>query len=54
MFSSLESFSIFFFVSLALIILGVVFEEKLINFEERVIKYVKTNKVTKSNRTNCR
>lgn len=35
MFASLESFNIFFFPCLALIILGIVYEEKLIALEEK-------------------
>lgn len=40
MFATLESFSIFFFIGLALILLGVIFEEKLIEFESRIAKKV--------------
>lgn len=35
MFASLESFSVFFFVSLALIVLGIAFEDKLIAIEKK-------------------
>lgn len=38
MFASLESFSLFFFISLALIVLGIVFEDKLIALEEKRIE----------------
>lgn len=34
MFPTMKSFLIFFFITLALIILGILFEEKLIEFEE--------------------
>lgn len=34
MFPTMKSFLIFFFVMLALIVLGILFEEKLIEFEE--------------------
>ena len=37
MFSSLESFSIFFFVCLGLIVSAIVFEDKLIALEEKRI-----------------
>ena len=35
MFASLESFSVFFFTCLALVVLGIAFEDKLIAIEER-------------------
>lgn len=35
MFASLESFNLFFFPCLALIVLGVIFEDKLIAFEDK-------------------
>ena len=47
MFASLESFSIFFFSCLVMIILGVVFEEKLIEIEERVITNAKSKQKAK-------
>lgn len=34
MFESMTSFLVFFFASLALIVLGILFEEKLIQFED--------------------
>ena len=37
MFASLESFSVFFFTCLTLIILAIVFEDKLVALEERRI-----------------
>ena len=36
MFSSLETFNVFFFIGLALIVLGVLFEEKLIEVEDKI------------------
>lgn len=36
MFTSLESFSVFFFVSLAFILLGIIFEEKLVELEDKM------------------
>lgn len=54
MFASLESFSVFFFSCLVLIILGIVFEEKLINIEERVSEYAKSHKKAKMHRNNSR
>lgn len=47
MFASLESFSIFFFVSLALIVLAIVFEEKLIALEKRIDKRIASKKAAK-------
>ncbi len=47
MFSSLESFSIFFFVCLGLIVLGIIFEDKLIEIEERVSKNGKSKQKAK-------
>ena len=41
MFSSLETFSVFFFIGLALIVLGVVFEEKLIEAEKKAFSKLK-------------
>lgn len=38
MFTSLESFSAFFFVSFAIILLGILFEEKLVAVEIRMHK----------------
>lgn len=37
MFETMQAFLAFFFPTLALIILGIVFEEKLIAFEQRVL-----------------
>ncbi len=47
MFASLESFSIFFFVSLALIVLAIIFEEKLIALEKRIDKKIASKKAAK-------
>lgn len=47
MFASLESFSIFFFVSLALIVLAIVFEEQLIALEKRIDKRIASKKAAK-------
>lgn len=47
MFASLESFSIFFFVSLALIVLAIIFEEKLIAVEKRIDKRIAAKKAAK-------
>ena len=44
MFATLESFSIFFFIGLALIVLGVIFEEKLIAIENKIAKKVRRKK----------
>lgn len=44
MFNSIESFSVFFFTCLALIILGIVFEEKLIEIEDRLANKRKERK----------
>lgn len=38
MFSTMGSFLTFFFITLALIVLGILFEEKLIRFE-RAVRY---------------
>lgn len=54
MFASLESFSVFFFVCLGLIILAMVFEDKLIEFEERRMKRGKNKQKTKSYGTSCK
>ncbi len=45
MFNSIETFSVFFFTCLALIILGIVFEEKLIEFEVKLTNKRKESKV---------
>ncbi|MBQ8502784.1 MAG: hypothetical protein IJ491_00710 [Clostridia bacterium] len=47
MFATLESFSIFFFTCLALIILGIIFEEKLIALEKRIDKKIAQKKAAK-------
>ena len=47
MFATLESFSIFFFIGLALIILGVIFEEKLIAVENKIAKNIRRKKYAK-------
>ena len=47
MFATLESFSIFFFTCLALIVLGIVFEEKLISLEKRIDKKIAQKKAAK-------
>ena len=38
MFETMQAFLAFFFPTLALILLGIVFEEKLIAFEQRVLQ----------------
>lgn len=48
MFATLESFSIFFFTGLALIILGVIFEEKLIAVENRIAAKLRKNKTVRN------
>lgn len=47
MFASLESFSIFFFASLTVIILAIIFEEKLIALEKRIDKKIASKKAAK-------
>ena len=37
MFTTIGSFSIFMFIALALLVLGLIFEDRLIDFEEAVI-----------------
>ena len=49
MFATLESFSIFFFTCLALIVLGIVFEEKLISIEKKIDKKIAQKKAAKRN-----
>ena len=48
MFSSLESFSVFFFTCLILIILGIVFEEKLIEVERKFDRWCRNRKYQKA------
>lgn len=50
MFETMQSFLAFFFPTLALIILGILFEEKLIAFERFVIKTVLDSIRSKRNR----
>ncbi len=45
MFNSADSFAVFFFTCLALIILGIVFEEKLIEIEVKLTNKRKESKV---------
>ncbi len=47
MFTTLESFSIFFFSCLALVVLGIVFEEKLVALEKRIDKKIAQKKAAK-------
>lgn len=47
MFATLESFSVFFFTSLALIILGIIFEDKFIALEKRIDKKIAQKKAAK-------
>ena len=47
MFATLESFSVFFFTCLTLIILGIIFEEKLIAIEKKVDKKLAQKKAAK-------
>ncbi len=47
MFATLESFSIFFFTCLALVVLGIIFEEKLVAIEKKIDKKIAQKKVAK-------
>ena len=49
MFATLESFSIFFFTCLALIVLGIVFEEKLVALEKKIDRKISHRKSVKRN-----
>lgn len=50
MFETMQSFLAFFFPTLALIILGILFEEKLIAFEKWVMKSILESIRSKRNR----
>ena len=43
MFETMQSFLAFFFPTLALIVLGILFEEKLIAFEQRIAQRLRRN-----------
>ncbi len=49
MFANLESFSIFFFTCLALVVLGIVFEERLIALEKKIDRRIAQKKNSKRN-----
>ncbi len=47
MFTSLESFSIFFFTSLALLLLGIIFDKQLISLEKKIDRKIAQKKAAK-------
>ncbi len=47
MFTSLESFSVFFFSGLALLLLGIIFDKQLIRIEKKIDKKIAQKKAAK-------
>ena len=47
MFTSLESFSVFFFTGLALLLLGIIFDKQLIKLEKKIDKKIADKKALK-------
>lgn len=54
MFATLEGFSVFFFICLALIVLCVWYEDEISKFIERRESNGNKKRKTKGNRANCR
>ena len=48
MFSSLESFSVFFFSGLILLILGIIFDDKLIALERKIDRWYSNRRYYKN------
>lgn len=50
MFTSLSSFSVFFFTVAAFLLIGIIFEEKFLQLEDKIDNYFKRKKYEKNQR----